>query len=142
MRFRHERRDDPELNLVPLIDVLLMALIFLVVTTSFSKESKLRINLPEASTEAKLEETRMRISVDARGQYYINDTQLLNTTAGLLHQAMRQAAGSERSPIIVIYADGKAPHESVIRVMDVARQLGYTHLTFATQQKAGEADAP
>jgi len=129
---------EPELNLVPLIDVLLMTLIFLVVTTSFSKESQLRIKLPEATAEASSEQALLRVTIDAHGQFYINDKQLLKPTADALRNAMLQAAGKNKKPGVVIYADGKTPHQAVIHAMDAARRLGFTNLTFATQQQPGQ----
>ncbi|OGI43818.1 MAG: hypothetical protein A2637_02460 [Candidatus Muproteobacteria bacterium RIFCSPHIGHO2_01_FULL_65_16] len=137
MRFRPSHDDEPELNLIPLIDVLLMALIFLIVTTSFSKEAQLRVRLPEATAEAPPEQATLRITIDARGQYYIGDKQLLNATTEVLRTAMARAAGGTKDPLIVVSADAKTPHEAVVRVMDSARRLGYTHLTFAAQQPAG-----
>lgn len=134
MKFRPSRSDEPELNLVPLIDVLLMTLIFLVVTTSFSKESQLRIRLPEATTESKITEDALRVVIDAKGQYYINDKQLLKATPESLRNAIARAAGDNKDPVIIVHADGKTPHQAVINVMDTARRLGYTHLTFATQR--------
>jgi len=141
MKFLPSREEQPELNLVPLIDVMLMTLIFLVVTTSFSKEAQLRIRLPEAAAEAKTNEASLRIAIDARGQYFINDKQLLKTTPEVLRQAMARAVGRNKDPLIVIHADAKTPHEAVIRVMDAARRLGFTRLTFATQQP-GSQSAP
>ena len=78
MQFRPRRAEEPEINLIPLIDVLLMTLIFLLVTTSFSRVAQLRLQLPEAASETRIEDAGMRISIDAKGQYYINDRQLLN----------------------------------------------------------------
>ena len=134
MKFRNRPTEDPELNLVPLIDVLLMTLIFLVVTTSFSKESQLRIRLPEASTEQKTNDQSLRILIDANGQFYINDKQLLNDSPEILRNAISQSARNLKDPIIIIHADGRTPHEAVVKVMDASRRLGYTRLTFATQQ--------
>ena len=133
MQFRPRFREEPEINLIPLIDVLLMALIFLLVTTSFSKEARLRLQLPEATSATQLESATLRIAIDARGQYFINGKQLLNTTADTLRAAMQQAVGGRKDPVIVVQADRKTPHEAVVRVMDMSRRLGYTHLTFATQ---------
>ncbi len=142
MRFRPSPDDEPELNLIPLIDVLLMTLIFLVVTTSFSKEAQLRIRLPEASAETKEDRPTLRIAIDARGQYFINDQQLLNNTPEILRSAMMRATARMKEPLIVVHADAKTPHEAVIRVMDAARRLGFANLTFATQQPANTAPAP
>jgi biopolymer transport protein ExbD len=136
MRFQPSEDEEPEINLIPLIDVLVLTLIFLLVTTSFSKEAQLRVNLPEAATASKPQEVQLRIAIDARGQYYINDQQLLNATPEQLRAAMLRAAAGRRDPLVVVHADGKTPHEAVVRVMDSARRLGYTHLSFATQQAA------
>jgi biopolymer transport protein ExbD len=142
MRFRRIRTtedDEPELNLIPLIDVLLMTLIFLLVTTSFSKEARLSVRLPEAAAEVKDNRPTLRVAIDAKGQYFINDQQLLNNSADTLRAAMGRAAAQMKDPLIVIHADAKTPHEAVVRVMDSARRLGLTRLSFATQQPA---DAP
>lgn len=136
MKFRPSRSDEPELNLVPLIDVMLMTLIFLVVTTSFSKETQLRIRLPEASAKTKITESNIRILIDAKGQYYMGDKQLADKSPDTLRGAMLRLAGKLKDPVIVIHADGKTPHESVVAVMEAARRLGYTRLTFATQKPA------
>lgn len=141
MNFRPTPDDEPELNLIPLIDVLLMTLIFLVVTTSFSREAQLRIRLPEASAEARTDQPALRIAIDARGQYYINEQQLLNASSDVLRSAVARAVGQQKDPLVIIQADAKTPHEAVVRVMDVARRLGLTQLTFATQQPA-DAPAP
>lgn len=134
MKFRRDERQEPEINLIPLIDVLLMTLIFLLVTTSFSKESSLKIKLPSASADAKAQSNTLRVTIDAKGLYYIADRQLLRGDVDTLKRAMRDAAGAHRDPVVVVYADGRTPHAAVIRVMDAARQLGFTHLTFATHQ--------
>jgi biopolymer transport protein ExbD len=133
MNFRTRTREEPEINLIPLIDVLLMTLIFLLVTTSFSHEARLRLQLPQATSDTKIESATLRIAIDARGQYFINDRQLLNATSEALRNAMLQAAGGKKDPVIVVQADRKTPHEAVIRVMEATQRLGFTHLTFATQ---------
>lgn len=139
MKFHTNSDEEPELNLIPLIDVLLMTLIFLVLTTSFSSEARLSIRLPEASAETKENLPSLRVTIDAKGQYYMADQQLLNATPEVLRSALSRAAGSNKDPLIIISADAKTPHEAVIRVMDTARRLGFTHLTFATQQPSGAA---
>lgn len=136
MKFRSMPDEEPELNLIPLIDVLLMTLIFLIVTTSFSKEAQLRIRLPEAAAEAKTNQPSLRIAIDVRGQYFINDQQVLNASPETLRNAISRAVGREKDPLVIIQADAKTPHEAVVRAMDAARRLGLTHLSFATQQPA------
>ena len=139
MNFRSEPDEEPDINLIPLIDVLLMALIFLIVTTSFSTESQLRIRLPEASAAVKEQGPSLRVTIDAKGQYFIGDEELLNDTPEVLSNAMKRAAGNNKDPLVIINADARTPHEAVVRVMDMAQRLGFTHLTFATQQPAGQS---
>jgi len=140
MNFRtHDNDDEPEINLIPLIDVLLMTLIFLLVTTSFSREARLSVRLPEASAAIKDERPSLRVAIDAKGQYFINDQQLLNSNADTLRSAIGRAAAPMKEPLIVIHADAKSPYEAVVRVMDSARRLGLTNITFATQQPANAA---
>ncbi|MCZ6576494.1 MAG: ExbD/TolR family protein [Acidiferrobacterales bacterium] len=142
MKFRAPRSDEPELNLVPLIDVLLMTLIFLVVTTSFSREAHLRITLPEASVQKTFKSKTLRVSIDARGHYYINDKQLLKSDPNVLRNAMLLAAGGKKDPVVIVAADAKTPHAAVIQVLDTARRLGYTRITFATQQPQARRSSP
>ena len=137
MRFTDRRHEDPDINLIPMIDVLLMTLIFLIATTSFSRESQLRIKLPEAAATAAPEAGQIRIAIDAQGHYFINDTQVLDPRPDTLQRAMQLAAGRKQDPLVIIYADAKTPHEAVVRAMDAARRLGFVNLTFATQQKRG-----
>jgi biopolymer transport protein ExbD len=139
MNFRPSPDEEPEINLIPLIDVLLMTLIFLIVTTSFSSESRLNVQLPEAAQAAPPDQAQLRITIDAKGQYYINNQQLLNTSSETLRNALARETGQNKERVVVIHADAKTPHESVVRVMDVARRLGLTHLSFATQQPAEPA---
>ena len=139
MNFRPTPDEEPEINLIPLIDVLLMALIFLIVTTSFSSEARLSVRLPEASAEVKQETPSLRVTIDAKGQFYMGDQQLLNATPEVLRSALVRAAAGNKDPLVVIHADAQTPHEAVVRVMDAARRLGYTRLTFATQQPSGHS---
>ncbi|OGI38688.1 MAG: hypothetical protein A2V91_04850 [Candidatus Muproteobacteria bacterium RBG_16_64_10] len=138
MNFRGRDSDDePEINLIPLIDVLVLTLIFLLVTTSFSREAQLSVRLPQAVSEDKPEPNAVRVTIDARGQVYIGNTQLLNTAPETLRQALAAAAGGNKEPLIVIQADAESPHRAVVGVMDAARRLGFGRLSFATQQPTG-----
>lgn len=128
--------EEPEINLIPLIDVLLMTLIFLIVTTSFSSQAQLQVKLPEASVEPSPTPDALRVVIDARGQYYIHNRALLSNSVDVLRSAMAREAGGDKERLVVIEADAKTPHEAVVRVMDVAARLGLTHLTFATQKPA------
>lgn len=142
MQFKSTLDDEPELNLIPLIDVLLMTLIFLIVTTSFSKEAQLHIRLPEAAAEAPADSSAVRIAIDAGGRYYIEGRQLLNSAPETVRAAIARAVGRRQDPLIVVQADGQAPHAAVVRVMDATRRLGFTRLTFATQAPPAAAAAP
>ena len=137
MQFRPKRTEEPEINLIPLIDVLLMALIFLLLTTSFSHEAQLRLRLPSVHSQSKTVQPTVRIAIDAQGQYYVGGKALLNTRESVLRQAMREAAGTQKDPVVIIEADRRTPNGAVVEVMDVARQLGFVHLTFATQKSSG-----
>lgn len=133
MNFRPKRRDTPELNLIPMIDVLIVLLIFLVLTTTFSRESELKINLPQAAGADPGEEHGLEVVIDAEGHYVIDKHQTVNTQVETVIKALRTAAGSNPDPLIVIDADRDATHQSVMTVLDAAGQLGYRHVTFAAE---------
>ena len=137
MNFRRGRpREEPEINLIPMIDVLLVILIFLMVTTSYAKFSELQVNLPQAGGEAAAEVTTpINIAIDASERYAINDQGISYSGVDALATALKNAAGDQADPTIVINADAKAPHQSVINVMEVARLAGYGHITFTTQNQ-------
>ena len=139
MNFRPTPDEEPEINLIPLIDVLLMTLIFLIVTTSFSSQALLQVRLPEASIDPAPAPDALRVVIDARGQYYIHEQQLLSNSVELLRGTLLREIGSNKDRLLIIQADAKTPHEAVVRVMDVAGRLGITRLTFATQKPAPES---
>jgi len=131
---RGQRRDDPEINLIPLIDVLLVILIFLMVTTTYARYAELKINLPTSGAEQTQNKPRqVEVAVDASGNYQINNTPLALVSVDALADAMKRAAGSEPEPIVVINADARTSHQSVINVMEAARRIGMSRITFATQ---------
>ncbi|MHB8914694.1 MAG: ExbD/TolR family protein [Thiobacillus sp.] len=131
---RDHRRDEPEINLIPLIDVLLVILIFLMVTTTYARFSELKINLPTSGAEQTPNKPKqIEVTVDASGNYQINDALLTQASPTTLATALKQAAGNDNDPVLVINADAKATHQSVINVMEAARQLGMSRITFATQ---------
>jgi biopolymer transport protein ExbD len=135
---RGKRHEDLEMNLVPLIDVLLVIIIFLVVSATFSRVSELQINLPTA--EANAPENKpvvVTVGVDATGRYVVNDVIVIDPTVDNISLAMRKAVGSNKEPTIIINADASATHQSVVNVMEAARQAGYVHITFATQVGSG-----
>ncbi|HKY01051.1 MAG TPA: biopolymer transporter ExbD [Burkholderiales bacterium] len=134
MNFRRNWKEDPEINLIPFIDVLLVILIFLMVTTTYSKYAELQINLPTADAEAPTDRpNEINITVNAAGQYTIDRTPLSFTNVTAFADAMRRAGNGLKDPVVIINADAKATHQSVIQVMEAARQAGYTHVTFSTQ---------
>ena len=126
--------NEPEINLIPLIDVLLVILIFLMVTTTYARFSELQINLPEAKGDSAREEPkRLDIGVDAQGGYSLNNTRLSQTAVQDLSAALKAAAANAPDPVVIINADARATHQSVIRVMDAARRAGLTRVTFVTK---------
>ncbi|MBD3671146.1 MAG: biopolymer transporter ExbD [Gammaproteobacteria bacterium] len=133
------RREDPDVNLTPLIDVVFLLLIFFMVSTTFTQESEISIELPQAAGETQVEQkTVIEISIDAQGRYYVNQKQLINTQLTTLKRALQTQAGSEKEPRLILSADRRTPHEAVVRAMDAARQLGFVELTFATQNNTTE----
>jgi biopolymer transport protein ExbD len=127
-------RDDPEINFIPLIDVLLVILIFLMVTTTYQRVAELQITLPEADAEqVKQRPKEINVGIDSQGRYVIDKTVFTFTTAAALADVLKQAAGDAKEPVVIINADANATHQSVIHVMEAARMAGYIHITFATQ---------
>ncbi|OHX17369.1 biopolymer transporter ExbD [Chromobacterium amazonense] len=135
MNFRRGRgRDEPEINFIPLIDVLLVILIFLMVTTTYSHFSELKINLPSAQGEQqKNKTTEINVAVAADGAMAVGDAKLASgDKAGLLDK-LKAAATGKSDVVVVVNADAKSTHQSVITVMEAAREAGLSQLTFATQ---------
>jgi biopolymer transport protein ExbD len=135
MNFQRGRSQDvPEINLIPLIDVLLVIIIFLMLTTTYAKNSGLEINLPTADASKQAEPpNEISVAVTATGQVLINKAPLTNTDVAAISDALRRAAGSGKDPVIVINADAKATHQSVVDIMQAAQAAGYPHISFATQ---------
>lgn len=139
MNFQRGRtREEPEINLIPMIDVLLVILIFLMVTTSYAKFAELQINLPQAAGEqgSASANKQIYVAVDASEHYAINNAHENFSGIDNFAQSLRKAAGSEAEPVIIISADAKAPHQSVINIMEAARVAGYGRITFTTQDPA------
>ena len=135
MNFQRSRgHDEPEINLIPLIDVLLVIIIFLMLTTTYAKFSGLEINLPTAENSKQAEQlNEVHVAVTASGQVLVNKTPLVNADVRAISEALRRAAGDAKEPIIVINADAKATHQSVVDIMQAAQTAGYPHISFATQ---------
>ena len=131
-------RDDPEINFIPLIDVLLVILIFLMVTTTYQRFAELQITLPEADADPSKERPReVNVGIDAQGRYVIDKTVFTWTNAAALADELRRSAGQAKDPVIIISADASATHQSVVNVMEAARMAGLVHITFATQSSGG-----
>lgn len=137
MNFRRGRaKEYPYIDLIPLIDILIVVLIFLFLTTTYSRFAELQINLPEAAAERSSEKPAMlSVAVDSGGKYAINGVPtVFNTTQGFA-AALKDAAKGAKEPVVAISADARATHQSVIDVMESARLAGYNHISFTTQRK-------
>lgn len=137
MQLRPPRREEPDVNLTPLIDVVFLLLIFFMVSTTFERETEISIELPEASGPMmQSEKTVVEISIDEKGRYFVNKQEVVNTQLETLKRAIQQAAGDEQKPRVLLSADRNTPHQAVVSAMDAARQLGFVNLTFATSKPA------
>jgi biopolymer transport protein ExbD len=137
MNFRRgHAREDPDINLIPLIDILIVILIFLFLTTTYSRFAELQINLPEASAERVADRPQMlSVAVDAQGKYAINGAMTPFGSPAAFAQALKDAAKGAKEPVVAISADAAATHQSVINVMEAARLAGYNHISFTTQTR-------
>jgi biopolymer transport protein ExbD len=134
MNFRHRRVEDPEINLIPFIDVLLVVLIFLMLSTTYSKYSELQITLPTADAERLKERpAEVMVSVGAEGQYAVNRKAVEGRSVEQLAAELVAAAAGRNDAVVIISADAMAAHQTVINVLDAARRAGLPRLTFATQ---------
>ena len=131
---RKSRLEDPEINFIPLIDVLLVIIIFLIVSTTFSKFSELKINLPTADANP-VEEKLLPINVTVTkdGQYAINEEILSQNSIGSIEKRLIQIAGNAKDLPIIINADAETPHQSVVNIMEASRRAGLTKITFSTK---------
>ena len=133
---RKSRLEDPEINFIPLIDVLLVIIIFLIVSTTFSKFSELKINLPTADAnpvEQKL--LPINVTVTKDGQYAINEEILSQNSIDSIEKRLIQIAGNAKDLPIIINADAETPHQSVVNIMEASRRAGLTKITFSTKLK-------
>lgn len=137
MNFRRRGPDEPEINLIPFIDVLLVVLIFLVLSTTYSKYAELQIRLPLANAEPQRERPReVVLAIAADGRYAVDRQALEGRSVERLMQALQAATRGAQDPIVVISADASTPHQAVVTAMDAARRAGLQQLTFATQRSA------
>ncbi|WP_020167914.1 MULTISPECIES: ExbD/TolR family protein [Methylotenera] len=136
---RGKRHEELEMNLVPLIDVLLVIIIFLVVSATFARTSELQINLPTAEASTPQEKPLIiTVEVDASGRYLVNGNEVGGGSVDEISAALTKAVGAGKDPTIVINADAKSTHQSVVNVMEASRLANYTHITFATQLRQGK----
>lgn len=136
MKFRHTIRQDPDINLTPLIDVVFLLLIFFMVSTTFTRESAITVDLPEATVKEQPQEERpLEIIIDAQGRFYVNQKLVVNKQLETLVQALRKEIDESPPPSLVINADAQTPHQYVVTAMDAARHVGIERLSLATQQK-------
>jgi biopolymer transport protein ExbD len=137
MNFRRGRaREELEINLIPLIDILIVILIFLFLTTTYSRFAELQINLPEAGATAPSEKPAiLTVAVDAVGKYAVNGAPTVFGNTQAFAARLREAAKGNKEPVVAISADAAATHQSVINVMESARLAGYNHISFTTQTK-------
>jgi biopolymer transport protein ExbD len=142
MNFRKPRPEDPEINLIPFIDVLLVVLIFLMLSTTYSKFTELQITLPTAEAE-KLRErpAEIIVAVSGDGRYAVNRAMLEGRSVEVLAAALSAAAQGQKDPVVIVSADATSAHQSMINVLDAARRAGLPRLTFAAQLDSEAAGA-
>lgn len=141
MNLSPQRSEDPDVNLTPMIDVVFLLLLFFMVSTSFIRESSLKVNLPQATGEAMLEQDKpVDIVIQADGQFLINDEALPVVTVDILRNVLKAVVGDQEDPHIIISADANAEYQHIVTAMDTAQQMGYTRLTLATRQTRNDSE--
>lgn len=139
MNFRRPRQDEPSVSLTPLIDVVFLLLIFFMVSTTFTRESHLKVELPQADGEAaETEVEQIDVVITPDGQYILNEKTLVNNRRETLERAVRDLAGGDTSLPYIITADASTAHEFVVRAMDVAGRLGFARLSITTERQGEE----
>ncbi len=136
MQLRESQPEDPEVSLTSLIDVVFLLLIFFMVSTTFEHQAVLKVDLPEAKNVSAPEDqpNSFELVIDPKGQFYLNDRQLVDGKRATLEAAFKEAAGEDRSIPVVLRADAQTPHHFVVTAMDVTAQLGFSRLSIATEQ--------
>jgi biopolymer transport protein ExbD len=130
-----DNQEEPEINLTPLIDVVFLLLIFFMVSTTFEHQSRIQIELPEATAEAsKPDDESLEILIDAQGRYFLGEQQVVNTELKTLKGAIREALGERESVPVMIRADARTPHQAVVRALDATSQLGLVNISLATSK--------
>ena len=135
MKFKRQTKAQLEINLTPLIDVVFLLLIFFMVTTTFTKETRLTVDLPEAQGVAQeQQQEQLEVTISAQGSFAVNGKSLVNNDPETLKTALFKMSGGDSSLPLVITADAVTPHQAVVTAMDVAGQLGILHLSITTQE--------
>ncbi|NNE37187.1 MAG: biopolymer transporter ExbD [Gammaproteobacteria bacterium] len=133
MNFKPDSKEDLELNITPLVDVVFLLLIFFMVSTTFDRKSEINISLPRASEAMKEVNTDIvNISVDEKGSIFIDDIPLVNSQLGTIREALGRTVEGINEPAIVINADENTTHQTIVKILDAARQLSLSRVTFAT----------
>ena len=142
MRLQNHVQDEPKVDLTSLIDVVFLLLIFFMVSTTFERESVLKVDLPEASTVEEREEIpdTLELVIDGEGRMFLNDQRLLDSNANTIIAAMEQLAGERRDMPLILRADRQTPHHFVVTAMDVAARLGFLNLSIATDRSTEPAE--
>ena len=141
MKFRRQRTDDLAVNLTPLIDVVFLLLIFFMVSTTFTRETRLSLTLPEASGVPQVEmPDRVDVIIGAGGEYRINGEQLVRNDTDTLRSVLLRLSPEAADTPVMITADANTTHQSVVRVMDVAGQLGFVNISITTREPGGESE--
>ncbi|MDE2419472.1 MAG: biopolymer transporter ExbD [Burkholderiales bacterium] len=137
MNFRPRTKDEPEINLIPFIDVLLVVLIFLMLSTTYSKFTEMQLKLPVADTDAQRDYPReVLVSVTSDGNYSVNRSAVAGRNVDTLAAALRDGAKAGKESVVIISADASAKHQAVVTVMEAARRAGLNQITFAAQTSA------
>ena len=132
MNFKQRIPQELDVNITPLIDVVFLLLIFFMVSTTFDRQSELNIELPEATGEiTESEKVEIEIFIGPKGKFTINDQEIINTQIETLLRSLREAAGNDSDPRIIISADKNTPHQAVMTAMDASSQLGFVHISFS-----------
>jgi len=135
MKISANKPEEPDVNLTPMIDVVFLLLLFFMVSTSFIRESSLKVDLPQATGQAIPEQDlAIDIIINADGQFIINEVTLDSPSSEQLSAHLKQAVGENEDPHIIISADANAEYQNIVTAMDISQQLGYTRLTLATRQ--------
>lgn len=137
MKLRPRRREDPDINMTSLIDVVFLLLLFFLLSTTFDRQSEIRIDLPKASPEQEqAAPDTVTLTIDAAGEFYVNGRHVVNRQLESVKRALRTVIATGEKPPLVISADATTPHQAVVTAMDAARQLGLVHVAIATRQPA------